>query len=41
MSIHHDQGTDGTDPEALMKNADAALYAAKGDGKNAFRIYSA
>lgn len=31
----------GEDAEALMKSADAALYAAKRDGKNAFRIYSA
>jgi diguanylate cyclase (GGDEF)-like protein len=31
----------GDDAEALMRNADSALYAAKRDGKNAFRIYNA
>jgi two-component system, cell cycle response regulator len=30
----------GTDPEALMRSADTALYAAKRLGKNAFRIYT-
>ena len=29
---------DGEDAETLTKNADAALYEAKGAGKNAFRV---
>jgi diguanylate cyclase (GGDEF)-like protein len=30
---------DGTDPETLMKNADLALYKAKGDGRGAYRFF--
>lgn len=32
---------DGTDEEALMKCADAAMYQVKGGGKNGFQFYSA
>ncbi len=32
---------DGTDPEILMKHADAAMYAAKRCGKNCFEFYDA
>ncbi len=32
---------DGDDGQALMKNADIAMYQAKEDGKNTFRMYSA
>jgi EAL domain-containing protein (putative c-di-GMP-specific phosphodiesterase class I) len=31
---------DGTDADALMHNADLALYRAKEDGKNCYRLYS-
>jgi diguanylate cyclase (GGDEF)-like protein/PAS domain S-box-containing protein len=31
---------DGEDEQALMKHADIAMYAAKEDGKNTFRLYS-
>ena len=30
---------DGTDPETLLKNADQALYAAKGDGRGTLRFF--
>ncbi|AVR97063.1 putative bifunctional diguanylate cyclase/phosphodiesterase [Pseudoduganella armeniaca] len=30
---------DGTDAESLVRNADTALYLAKGSGKNTFRFY--
>jgi len=33
--------TDGTDPSALLKNADAAMYDAKSAGKNTYRFFSA
>ncbi|MES2206676.1 MAG: EAL domain-containing protein [Pseudomonadota bacterium] len=33
--------TDGEDDETLMKNADIALYRAKGQGKNNYQLYSA
>jgi diguanylate cyclase (GGDEF)-like protein/PAS domain S-box-containing protein len=32
---------DGEDAAALLKNADAAMYQAKGEGKNTFRYYTA
>jgi predicted signal transduction protein with EAL and GGDEF domain len=31
---------DGTEPELLMKNADAALYCAKGGGGNAYQFFN-
>ena len=32
---------DGTDSEALLSHADTALYCAKADGRNTFRLYDA
>lgn len=32
--------TDGTDTDQLMKNADLALYCAKGDGTSSYRFFS-
>lgn len=34
-------GIDANDEESLMKHADTAMYAAKEDGRNSFRCYSA
>jgi len=34
-------GVDANDEESLMKHADTAMYAAKDDGRNNYRIYSA
>ncbi|OFE11325.1 hypothetical protein PHACT_12240 [Pseudohongiella acticola] len=34
-------GIDANDEESLMKHADTAMYAAKEDGRNSYRIYSA
>lgn len=31
---------DGEDPDALLRNSDEAMYAAKNGGKNAYRFYS-
>lgn len=33
--------TDGTGPDQLMRNADLALYRAKGDGRGTFRFFQA
>ena len=33
--------TDGTDAISLLKNADTAMYAAKGSGRNRFQLYDA
>jgi GGDEF domain-containing protein len=32
---------DGTDQDALMNNADAAMYRSKEAGRNCFRLFSA
>jgi predicted signal transduction protein with EAL and GGDEF domain len=38
ISISPEHGADG---ETLIKNADAAMYSAKGNGRNNFRFFAA